>query len=67
MKKSVRVQWHVEALVECPHCEEDNDFTLVDEFWVYTRPMETVDKFFAPVVITCEHCGKDFTVDGSDY
>ena len=67
MTKPVRVQWHVEALVECPHCEIGNDFMEVDEFYVYTKPMENVVKFFAPVTIECKHCGKDFSVDGADY
>jgi hypothetical protein len=65
--QAVRVQWHVEALIECPHCEIDNDFTEVDEFYNYTQPMENVVKFFSPVQFECKHCGEEFTVDGSDY
>lgn len=65
--KPVRVQWHVDALVECPHCEEDNDFMDVDEFYVHTKPMENVVKFSYPITIECAHCKKAFLVDGSDY
>jgi phage FluMu protein Com len=65
--KTVRVQWYVEALVECPHCKEDNNFMEVDEFWTYSAPMENVKKFYHSVEITCEHCRKDFSVDGADY
>ncbi len=67
MNKPVRVQWHVEALIECPHCEMDNNFMDVDEFWVYTKPMESKKNFFSPVRIECEHCKKEFLVDGADY
>lgn len=65
--QAVRVQWHVEALIECPNCEVDNDFTEVDEFYNYTQPMENLVKFFSPVQFKCKHCGEGFTVDGSDY
>lgn len=65
--KPVRVQWYVSADVECPHCGKDNDFMEVDEFWSYSNVGENLEKFHQPVEMTCEHCNKEFTVDGSDY
>jgi len=45
MSKVVRVQWHVSADVECPHCEHTNDFMNVDEWWCFTQVAEKVEKF----------------------
>lgn len=67
MLPAVRVQWSISATMECPHCEHDNDFMQVDEYWSYSQPGENKEKFFAPIEITCENCQKEFTVNGSDY
>lgn len=63
----VRVQWHISATMECPHCEHDNDFMQEDEWWCYSSPGENKEKFFAPIQIVCENCKKEFTANGSDY
>lgn len=67
MLPAVRVQWSISATMECPHCEHDNDFMQVDEYWCYSQPGENKEKFFAPIEIVCENCQKKFTVNGSDY
>lgn len=67
MLPAVRVQWSISATMECPHCEHDNDFMQVDEYWRYSQPGENKEKFFAPIEITCENCQKKFTGNGSDY
>lgn len=64
---AVRVQWSISATMECPHCEHDNDFMQVDEYWNFSNVGENVEKFHYPIEITCEECGKEFTVDGADY
>lgn len=67
MLPAVRVQWSISATMECPHCEHDNDFMQVDEYWNFSNVGENVEKFHYPIEITCEECGKEFTVDGADY
>lgn len=64
---SVRVQWSISATMECPHCEHDNDFTRIDEYWVFSNVGENVEKFHRPLEVECEKCGKLFNVDGADY
>jgi transcription elongation factor Elf1 len=65
--KPVRVQWSISADIECPHCNHDNDFMDVDEWYNFTKPGENVEKFHYDVGFTCEECGKEFKINGADY
>lgn len=66
MKEPVRVNWNVSGTADCPICDHSNDFMKVDEWWTFCG-IETKDKFHQDVEITCEECGNEFLVNGSDY
>lgn len=64
--KTARVSWYISADVECPHCEHENDFMANDEWWTNCQIGENKD-FDYPQEMTCDECGKEFEVNGSDY
>jgi transcription elongation factor Elf1 len=65
--QAVRVQWHVDATITCPHCEHENNFMDIDEWWAFSRIGENNKNFIYPIDFECDSCGKTFKVDGSDY
>ena len=67
MKKTVRVEWKMSGTFCCPECQHDYDFTLIDEYWVFCKPLENKDSFFYPIEFVCEECGIQFNVNGADY
>lgn len=65
---TARINWQVEAKVECPKCMHDNDFMEVDEWWCFSQIGETKDfNENMCVDITCSGCGEKIKVTGSDY
>ena len=65
--KPVRVQWHISGDIECPHCEHDNDFMEVDEYYFFSAPGENKKNFSRPIEFVCTKCHKEFLVDGADH
>lgn len=64
--ETTRIDWHVTAYAECPHCKYDNDFMDEDEYWHICNIAENKE-FDEPYVMNCMKCEKDFEVTGSDY
>lgn len=65
--KTARVQWSISGDIECPNCEHEHDFMTVDEWYLYSQPGENKDNFFHGIEMTCDKCGNEFIVNGSDY
>jgi hypothetical protein len=66
-KKTARVSWYIRGHVECPKCEHVSDFMEVDEYWSYCEMGDNKETFNNPCEMTCEECGEEFEVNGSDF
>jgi hypothetical protein len=62
-----RVSWIVRADVECPKCEHVLDFMCEDEWWVFCKVAQNVERFKIPYEMVCSKCNTTIKVVGSDY
>ncbi len=61
------INWSVSGDVECPNCEEVNDFMEVDEWWNYCQIAENKEFKKNHPVINCNGCGHEIHILNSNY
>jgi phage terminase large subunit GpA-like protein len=64
--KSTKIEWHVTGGITCPHCDKENEFMDMDEWYQYAEVAEN-KTFSEPIEWDCKHCKKPFIITESVY